>query len=439
MASSSRAGSPGAHAQRFESEAGWPVLLERSHALPLVEVHLLLRTGSAHDPFGMEGLTRLLARLLRMGPRGLAAAALEDRIARLGARLSVETSPRSLRFRAIVLRRNLEPFFALLSRLLREPAFRPADLAYAKRETLSELLSIRDDDGALSSRWFRRELFADHLYSRSIMGSRASVRSIRRQDLLDHWQARFVSSNLLLAVAGDVDRPTLEGIVERHLMNLPGGVAPSMRIPPPRQRKGLRVVIVDKPERTQAQLVIGTLGVRAADPRAYGLSVSNAAFGGSFSSRLVQAVRVERGWSYGAQSRLDHDRQRSAWSMWTLPNLENAAACAALQLELVEEWVSQGLRPGELRQAKGYLVNGHCFAIDTASKRLEARLDAELLGLPEGYWDRFPRELRAVTREAADRAVLERISPRDQVVSLVAPAREVEAALSALPGLRSLR
>ena len=57
----------------------------------------------------------------------------------------------------------------------------------------------------------------------------------------------------------------------------------------------------------------------------------------------MQQVRVKRGWSYGAYSSLPLDRHRQAFSMWTFPKSEDAAACLKVELEMLSEWVDTSL------------------------------------------------------------------------------------------------
>ena len=79
-----------------------------------------------------------------------------------------------------------------------------------------------------------------------------------------------------------------------------------------------------------------------------------------------------RGLSYGASSSLNHDRQRELWSMWTFPAAKDARQCVELQLRLYDDWVKNGVKPGELTRAKNFLIKSHAFEIDTAQKRLDS-------------------------------------------------------------------
>lgn len=423
---------------RFETPEGAQVLLEESHQLPLVDVELVLRTGTLHDPPGREGLTRLTWLLARAGTRRMRRTQVEDAIAELGASLSVEAGTSYVRFHGMVIRRNLEPFMALLASLVRQPAFRAKDLAHLKRETLSDLVALRDNDRALGGRFYRQFLFGPHPYGRPVSGTPRSIKAIRRDDVVQHHQAHLTAGNLLLGVAGDVTRSDLETMLGAHFTGLPRHRPPADRVGAPKVPRGRRVLIVDKPERTQTQLYIGTLGSRAKDTDLDALTVANQAFGGTFTARLMNEVRSKRGWSYGAYSRLGQDRQRDAWSMWTFPAAKDAAACAALELDLLEDLAHRGLTAAEIRFAKKNLVNGHCFEVDTAAKRLEARMDDAIYGLPADHWKRFTQRVRAVKRADANAAVERRLSPRDLAIVVVATAEDVRPAFEDLPGVTSL-
>jgi zinc protease len=423
---------------RFATPEGAVVMLEESHDLPMVDFELVLRTGALHDPAGREGLARLTWVLTRTGTRKLTRHEVEEAIAAMGARLSVETGTSYVRFHGTVIRRNLEPFVALMASLVREPAFRAKDLAHLKRETLSDLVAMRDNDRALAGRFFRQFLFGAHPYGRTSLGTRHSLRAIQRADVAGLHRKHLAAKNVIVGAAGDITRPELEALVERHFGGLPKLRPPAERVPSPKVPKGRRVLIVDKPERTQTQLYIGALGSRVSDDDTDALAVANQAFGGTFTARLMNEVRSKRGWSYGAYSRLGQDRQRDAWYMWTFPAAKDAVACARLELDLLEQLLSEGLSAGEVRFAKNNLIHGHCFEVDTAAKRLEARMDCDVYGLPLDHWKRFERRVRGVSRAAANAALRRRLTSRDLCIVVVATAKDVEAGLAALPGVTSV-
>jgi zinc protease len=125
--------------------------------------------------------------------------------------------------------------------------------------------------------------------------------------------------------------------------------------------------------------------------------------------------------------------------MWTFPAAKDARTCIDLQLRLYDEWITRGVRPGELNRAKSFLIKSHAFEIDTAQKRLDQRVETELFGLPPDYHDGFVERVRQVTRQDVNAALTRRLSRRDQTIAVVATAKELRPELATLPKLTELR
>jgi zinc protease len=122
--------------------------------------------------------------------------------------------------------------------------------------------------------------------------------------------------------------------------------------------------------------------------------------------------------------------------MWTFPKAEDAAPCIELQLSMLHDLRSKGITKKELAWAKKYLVRSHAFALDTASKRVGLLLDRELYGLPDGYYENYIERIKAVTLEAANAAVVGRLSEDDLLVTVVGTAAQIgDAVRAAVPGL----
>jgi zinc protease len=271
---------------------GTTLIVEPSHTLPLVSIVVALRSGTAFDPPGKEGLGRVTARMLRRGCEGSNAAAIEDALDRLGAELSVDLSPSSIAIHAQVIARNVGAFAELLGRLLATPAFPADELARLKRETQAEIVESRDNDRGLATHFFRGAVFAGHPYSRSSMGTTRSVEAIGEADVRAFHGKHFARSNIVLGFAGDVTARDARALAEAIVGRLPAGERIADPVPAPETKKGRRLVLVDKPERSQTQILIGGLGTLPHDEDHVALGAANAVFGGTFTSRLMKAVRA---------------------------------------------------------------------------------------------------------------------------------------------------
>ena len=388
------------------------VFLESSLDLPIVRVLLTFRSGATHDPPGLEGLARLCVRMLRRGSEGLTSHDFEDRLDSLGGELSAEVTRAITSIHLQVVRRSLEPFLDLVARVIGAPLFTEDDLAKLKRQAVAEIIAAEDGDRALVSRAFRKVVFGEHVYGRPVHGTRTSVAAITRGDVIGFFRRHYSRENAVLAIAGDVLPEERDAIVHRLLGSLPVGEAVDDPAPMPEPRAGRRLVIVDKPSRTQTQLVVGSLGAVVGSPDYVPLMLANTAFGGTFSSRLVRAVRVERGLSYLALSHLAYNRRRETFAVRTAPSANDAAACLSLEIELLRSLLAEGITDDELAFAKSYVVRSFAFAVDTPKKRALARLEAELLGMPQGDPAKYLARVASVTREETAAAVALRI-PED--------------------------
>ncbi len=422
-----------------ELSNGLRVVVEESHELPIVDVELVFRAGAAHDPPERAGLARIAARMLRMGTRELSASETDDAIDGLGATLSVDVGHGTTRIRGAVIRRNLAPFLELLGALVSRPALRADDLARSVRETVAELDALRDNDRWLASRAFRAHLFGEHLYGRSTAGDATTLARVRRKDVAQHIGARLLANDAVLGIAGDVIPDELVPMLERAFARLARGAPEPVELAVPALARGRRVLVVSKPERTQTQLYIGTLGTRLGDPLFYPLLVANTAFGGTFTSRLSQAVRAERGWSYTTQSRFGADRQREAFTIYSHPAPENVVACVELELELLDALLEAGITEAELRFCRDYLVRSHAFDRDTSSKRLEPRLEAEVHAIDPAFFRDYLEHVRSVTSTRVREALRARVSGDDlSIVVLATPEPDLVSKLAAIRGVREV-
>jgi len=416
---------------RFEMDGGSVLLLEPSRAIPLVSVVVALRCGSAKDPPGKEGLARLALRMLRRGAEGLTAEQIDFRIDALGAEMAVDTSASTVGIHAQVIARNTDAFFDLLARLLSTPAFPDDEIERLKRESVAEIVEARDSDRVVAQKALQRTLFAGHPYGHNAGGTTRSVEAIGRADIVAFYRRYVVRNNLVVGVAGDVTPERAPALARQLTAGLPSGERAADDVPEPSMRPGRRLLVVDKPERTQTQILVATMGTSPTDEDHVPLVVANAVFGGTFTSRLMKEIRSKRGWSYGASARLGVDRRRQGWVMWMFPSAQDSAPCLKLALDLLEAWVAAGVTPREVSFIQRYLVRSHAFDVDTAPKRLHQALDVELLALPSDYFTRWTARVGAVTPEAATAAVKNRIRPDDLLSVVVGTAAQVNDSLKA--------
>ncbi len=424
--------------QRFELPGGGAAFVETATPVPLVSIVVSFRNGGTSDPVGKDGLTRVMTRLVRRGCEGMTSEQIDEAVDSLGAELSLDVGPSTTSVHAQVIRRNLEPFCDLLARILGTPTFDEGELGKLLRESTAELLEARDNDRALASLAFRRALFGPHPYGRAAAGRPSTIGTLTRADVVDAYKKRFVRKDVVMGFAGAIKVDEAHAIGAKLANAIPEGEPLRVQIPDPPPPKGRHLRFVDKPERTQTQIILGGLGTWPHDDDHQALATATAVLGGTFTSRMMREIRSKRGWSYGTSARLSIERRRHAFTMSAAPGMSDCAPCIALELSMLDEFVKDGVTEDELAFIKNYLVRSHAFEIDTASKRVGQALEVELLGLPADYHSGYLDHVKAVTRDTANAAVARRLSAKDVVISVVGTASEIlETVKAAIPDLAS--
>ena len=399
------------------------VIIEPSHDTPLVWFEIAIRGGAALDPLGVEGLHRHASLLARRGAGARDRAALDDTLDGLGAALEIGVSRDSLSLSGLALARQLDWVFELAGDVLAQPRFDADEHARLLRETPQVLDEIRDDDSALATRWFDWLCCPGHAYGRSSLGTEASLGRIERDAAIACWQREVVADNLVIGLAGDVDEARAARLVDRLTARLPatGGHEVVLDVPPAAP-PGRRMILVDKSDRTQAQLRIGHLAARYGAPGTAELAIAEAIFGGMFSSRLMQEIRVKRGWSYGAGCALRRSRLPHWFEIWMAAGIDVAGPAVALTLELLADFAAHGPTDDEVDFARSYLVGAMPFHVATARQRMQLAVRDAVFDLPAGFTARLPEAFGALTASDVRAACKEHLRPDDAVTVAVTTA-----------------
>jgi zinc protease len=417
------------------------IVVDAAPALPIVHVVIAGQGGALLEPASHAGLASFHARMLRRGAGDFDAAAFEAELDRLGAELWLDAQASTFAIHGTVLRRNLHAFVKLLGVLCARPRFEAEEIERLKREIEAQRVEVLDSDDTLARLAFRRTMLAGHPYGRPLGGTAETVARIDEAALHAHHARAFPRAGMTFGFAGAITRAEAEAITAQLLEAMPRTPEePSLVIAPTPPLAGRGLVLVDKPERTQTQMLLGTRGSLPSDADHVALSVGVAVLGGTFTSRIVREIRSKRGWSYSTSARISVERIRTSLVLSAQPGVGDAGPCLALMRTLLEEWVAKGVTARELSGVRKYLIRSSVFDRDTAQKRMQRAVDEHVLDLGTGYYDRWLAGVEAVSLEEVNAAIAHRIDPAACRAVAVCTASDLRAGLEgALPGLAATR
>lgn len=399
------------------------VFIEPSHDTPLVWFEVVIPGGAAADPFGMEGLHRHAALFARRGAGTLRRAELDAAFDQVGATVDIGVVRDSLTISGTCLSRHTDTVWGLIADIVAAPRMDDDEHERLLRETPQMIDELRDDDGTLVTRWFDVTMAPGHVYARTTVGTTASVSSFTVKASRKVWQ-EAARDRVLLGFAGDITEANAHRLSEQLLTRLPSIGEPLPDIASPGVGAGPVVVLVDKPDRTQSQLRLGHPSVRWGHPDTPALLLAETAFGGMFSSRLMQEIRVKRGWSYGAGSALRRSRGEHWFEIWMATGIEVTADAAGLTQELLASLVENGLRADELDFVRNYVIGSMPFQLQTAKQRLQMTMKDALWGLSPTYTQDMVHVLADVTNQNVTAAMQAHYRPNSLVTVAVTTAAD---------------
>lgn len=396
---------------------------EKDASLPLVYITAAFRGGASLDPDGKSGVTEAMGNLMLRGTKNKTKQQIDLTLDQLGGTLDFETRSEFVAFRGAVLSENLKAYLSLLSEILSSPSFRVQELDKLKKETASQLLDDLASDENLIHLRFDETFFKGHPYSKPNLGKIKDIQTLSVSDLQKQYQRIINQNQLVVLGAGDAKESDFDSFNEeiKAQRNFPFENTPIPEFT--NAPKKLRVVIFDKPDRTQTQVMLGQKGVSIRDPDLDALQLANYAFGGgSFQARLMTELRVKRGWTYGAGSGFKLGSQAHSWHVSFFPKNVDTPPAIKIAYQMIQDLKQKGITESEFNSAKQSMMNSAEFSYNTPQKRLENSLLETLYGLPKGYFKNSASRLERLTLPQVNQALQKMLSPDHMMIGVVATA-----------------
>jgi zinc protease len=294
-----------------------------------------------------------------------------------------------------------------------------------RRREVAALAHDLDEPGVVADRATLMAAYGDHPYGHPAEGRGRDLASVRRADLATFHARHWRPSRATLVVVGPVEAARTVALAVKRFGGWRGATGAELEIAPPAPPAGPAVVIVDRPDLSQAQIRIASAGYPRSHPDYAAGVVAGAILGGGFTSRLMEAIRVNRGLSYGVRSRFVTGRAGGLFTFSSFTKVETAGELVQVALEEVARFRDGGPTEEELERTRGYLCGLYPLALETHEQWAEKLGEVELFGLADdevtGYRDR----IRAVDASAC-LEVARRWLPVDRrVVVAVGPARQL--------------
>ncbi len=378
---------------------GITVLVLEQHFLPIVEIHTLIKAGSAQDPPEKAGLANLVASLLDEGTTTRSSKQLAEQIDFVGGSLEVRAGEDFTTASVRTLKKDIDLGMTLLADILQRPAFPKPEFERVRSQLLGEIASDNDDPGHVAMKAFNQIVFQNHPYRWPVNGTEETLSKITLSDILGFYAKEYLPNQVILTIVGDVTVEQAMTLIQAHFGSWKKGTAPfrAVKKPLPIDKKAMQ--LIDK-DLTQSTIVIGHPGISRTNPDFYAVTVMNHVLGaGGFSSRLMDSIRDKQGLAYGITSHYDaRSMPGSFWiSLQTRTETTNQAIASVLaEMKAIRE---APVGDQELADAKAFLIGSFPLRLDSTAKLTQTLAQVEFFGLGFDYFNQYPKWIERVTKE----------------------------------------
>lgn len=404
--------------------------------VPLVQANLMIEGGGRLDG-DRPGLATFTANMLDEGAGSRDAFALAAELEFLGADLNTGASWNATVISLGAPKRTFAKAMDLMADVLLRPTFSVVDVNRQRDLRLAAILQQRDQPGAVAALVTSKVVYPEtHPYHDPLGGDSASTAGLDSAMVRDFWQRAADPRRATLIVTGDISLAEARGLAQAKFgsWRAPARplVAPAPSTVPAAPKQASRIVLVDKPGAAQSVISIGAPGVERTTPDYPAITLMNTILGGSFSSRLNDVLREQKGYTYGAGSGFGWQPIPGAFQAGAQVRTNVTDSSLAIFFEEFRRIRDSAVSDVELERGRSYLALGALSDFETTGDVAGQLAGLNVFGLPLGT---IPADIAAISKlTAADvqRAARKYIDPEHLTVVIVGDIATIRPGIEAL-------
>ncbi len=409
---------------RTTLDNGLRVVIFENSRLPLVSYRLAFNSGDIDDPADAIGLTSATAAMLTEGTEKYSSRELAEKVERLGASLSASSSDDFTVISGSALALYNSEMLQLIAEVTFKPTFPENELDLYRRNMIENLKFQRSQPGFLAGEQTARLVYQNHPYAR-VSPTAADIEKLTDRSLDNHHDRAFVPNNAILIVVGDVERGSVLAEIEELFSDWERGNDRRTEHTVPELLKSAHLTIVDRPGSAQANIVLSNLAIKRDDPDYFAVLVMNQVLGAGASSRVFMNLREEKGYTYGAYTRVD--AKRLAGDFEATAEVRTAVTGDSLKEFFYElrRIRDEEVTADELADAKNFLTGVFPIRAETQEGLTNLILTQELYGLPEDHLQTYRENVAAISADDVRRVANKYIHPDNLAIVIVGDAIEI--------------
>ena len=396
---------------------GITVMSEPMDSVRSITLGIWLAVGSRDETPVEAGMSHFMEHMMFKGTSTRSARDISEEFDRLGAELNAFTSKEYTAYYGRFVDEHLPTAFEILADMVVDASL-DQDACVSEREVvIEEIARMEDTPDDRIHEIFSQALWPEHPIGLPILGSRDTVGGFDHPQSVAFRSHHYLSGNVVVAAAGNVDHNELVALAERFLGGVPEG--PRSVRPVAHAAGASRLAVLEK-ETEQAHICYGVATMNAHHPDRFALALLDGVLGGGMASRLFQEIREKRGLAYAVYSFSALYQDTGEFVVYAGTRPSNAEEVVKLIQTEMERIAESGVNPDELdrvrQAAMGHLVLG----IESTRNRMQRLGKNEVTGGEILSADEVMERFEAVTMDDLRRVSAEVLSA-EKVLAVIGP------------------
>ncbi|MBQ0006072.1 MAG: insulinase family protein [Alistipes sp.] len=184
---------------------------------PVAYIAVSIKTGTRDEGIRPCGLAHFTEHLIFKGTENKSATTINSCLEKLGGELNAYTSKEETVLHATVLKEDIRIAADLLLDIAFNSIFPEKEIEKERTVIIEEIKSYKDSPADQIFDDFEEILFSGTALATPVLGKTASIRKIRREDILSYWKERFIPENICITVAADLEEIKIQDMINRIL------------------------------------------------------------------------------------------------------------------------------------------------------------------------------------------------------------------------------
>ncbi len=389
---------------------GVKVLSYDNDNVPKIDLILDLKTKHYSDPEDKQGLALFVSKMLLEGTKNYTSQELHDAIEARG--MSIATYPGGVALS--VLREDIAFGLSILQDILTNATFDTKEIEKVRAQLLARVKNFWDEPQYFAGQLVKEQIYKGHPYSKSSLGTAASIASITQEDLKTYYKTYISPHGARLAIVGDLHGYNVAQLMEKHLGSWHGPEISDIAFPSVQE---VSADVIDYPiNRDQVVLRFAGLTVNRLHPDFDKFLLFDQIFGGGalggMNSRLFK-LREQSGLFYtiGGSLISGADEQPGMLLVQTIVSLDRLPEAEKAIKQTIEK-AADAITHEEFEEAKLAVINSQVDNFASNYTIANALLFIDRYAFPADFFDTRAKRFADITADETIKAAKKLLSKK---------------------------